>query len=209
MPIPSWALSVTASPGLRTPGHVDGDELAFRAVLGQQVSVAGARSVAARLVAAHGRKLCAPSGTITSLFPGPAAIAQLSPGELPMPAGTGQGRDRASPTCSPRARSSSTAAPTGSSVAQRLSAIAGIGPWTVAYVRMRALGDPDAFLASDLGVRRALEARGMPGDPRSAAKLAESWRPWRSYALQYLWSAPPSSAHDGKGLKATRKEQAA
>ena len=56
---------------------------------------------------------------------------------------------------------------------------------------MRALGDPDAFLASDLGVRRALEARGMPGDPLSAAKLAESWRPWRSYALQYLWSAAP------------------
>ena len=200
--------SVTASPGLRAPGHVDGDELAFRAVLGQQVSVAGARSVAARLVAAHGDKLERPSGTITSLFPGPAAIAQLSPGELPMPAS----RARAVIGLAALLASGEVALDGGADrelVAQRLSAIAGIGPWTVAYVRIRALGDPDAFLASDLGVRRALESRGMPGDPRSAAKLAESWRPWRSYALQYLWSAPPSSAHDGKGLKATRKEQAA
>ena len=82
-------------------------------------------------------------------------------------------------------------APTGTSPSVCLP-FAGIGPWTVAYIRMRALGDPDAFLPSDLGVRRALEARGLPGDPRNAASLAESWRPWRSYALQYLWSGPMS-----------------
>ena len=91
-----------------------------------------------------------------------------------------------------------------------LLAIPGIGPWTVAYVRMRALGDPDAFLPSDLGVRRALEGRGLPGDPRAAALLAEAWRPWRSYALQYLWSAPAGPGLDtSKSRPAARKEQAA
>ena len=65
----------------------------------------------------------------------------------------------------------------------------GIGPWTVAYIEMRALGDPDVFMATDLGVRRALEHLGVAGDPKSAAARAESWRPWRSYALQHLWTS--------------------
>jgi AraC family transcriptional regulator, regulatory protein of adaptative response / DNA-3-methyladenine glycosylase II len=71
---------------------------------------------------------------------------------------------------------------------RRLLAIPGVGPWTVAYVELRALGDPDVFLATDLGVRRALERRGLPGDPRSATTVAEPWRPWRSYALLHLWT---------------------
>jgi AraC family transcriptional regulator of adaptative response / DNA-3-methyladenine glycosylase II len=95
-------------------------------------------------------------------------------------------------------------------VAERLLAIDGIGPWTVAYIRLRALGDPDAFLPSDLGVRRALQERGLPSDLRSAATLAESWRPWRSYALQYLWSGPMSSGQDTTHRRRTaRKEQTA
>ncbi len=73
-------------------------------------------------------------------------------------------------------------------VSARLLAVPGIGPWTVAYVRMRALGDPDAFLAGDLGVRRALEKAGLPGGEKAAEALAERWRPYRAYALQYLWS---------------------
>jgi AraC family transcriptional regulator of adaptative response / DNA-3-methyladenine glycosylase II len=201
--------SVVASPGLRAPGHVDGDELAFRAVLGQQVSVAGARTVAARLVAGHGRKLAEASGALTSLFPGAPVIAGLSPEQLPMPAS----RARAVIGLAAALASGEVVLDAGAdrdAVAERLSAIAGIGPWTVAYVRMRALGDPDAFLPGDLGVRRALEARGLPGDPLSAAKMAEGWRPWRTYALQYLWSSPAGS---GKGTtnrrQTARKEQAA
>jgi AraC family transcriptional regulator of adaptative response / DNA-3-methyladenine glycosylase II len=68
-----------------------------------------------------------------------------------------------------------------------LEAVPGVGPWTAQYVSMRALADPDVFMPTDLGVRRALEQRGRPGDPRAAAALAESWRPWRSYALLHLW----------------------
>jgi AraC family transcriptional regulator of adaptative response / DNA-3-methyladenine glycosylase II len=96
-------------------------------------------------------------------------------------------------------------------VTGQLLAVPGIGPWTVAYIRMRALGDPDAFLPSDLGVRRALEARGLPGDPRSAASMAESWRPWRSYALQYLWSGPMNHGLEKteRRRQTARKEQAA
>jgi AraC family transcriptional regulator of adaptative response / DNA-3-methyladenine glycosylase II len=68
-----------------------------------------------------------------------------------------------------------------------LLALPGIGPWTTSYVRMRATGDPDAFVPTDLGVRRALAARGHPDDPKTIARLAERWRPWRAYALQHLW----------------------
>lgn len=74
-------------------------------------------------------------------------------------------------------------------MSESLVALAGIGPWTAAYVRMRALGDPDVFMPSDLGVRHALERLGQPGDVRSAAALAERWRPWRSYALALLWAS--------------------
>jgi AraC family transcriptional regulator of adaptative response / DNA-3-methyladenine glycosylase II len=74
-------------------------------------------------------------------------------------------------------------------VGARLLAVAGVGPWTVAYVRARALGDPDAFLPTDLGVRRALGQLGRPADGRTAPELAERWRPWRTYALHHLWTS--------------------
>jgi AraC family transcriptional regulator of adaptative response / DNA-3-methyladenine glycosylase II len=77
-------------------------------------------------------------------------------------------------------------------VSAQLLAVPGIGPWTVAYVRMRALGDPDAFLEGDLGVRRALDRLGVPPGERSAREAAERWRPYRAYALHYLWSDLPS-----------------
>ena len=201
--------SVAAMPGLRTPGHVDGDELAFRAVLGQQVSVAGARTVAGRLAAEHGRKLADAFGSLTCLFPSAEVIATLAPEQLPMPAG----RARAVIALASALASREVILDAGAdrdAVAERLLAIDGIGPWTVAYIRLRALGDPDAFLPTDLGVRRALEARGLPGDPRSAASMAEAWRPWRSYALQYLWSGPMSSGRDTTDRRlAAKKEQAA
>ena len=178
--------SVAAMPGLRTPGHVDGDELAE-----------------------HGRKLADAFGSLTCLFQSAEVIATLAPEQLPMPAG----RARAVIALASALASREVILDAGAdrdAVAERLLAIDGIGPWTVAYIRLRALGDPDAFLPTDLGVRRALEARGLPGDPRSAASMAEAWRPWRSYALQYLWSGPMSSGRDTTDRRlAAKKEQAA
>jgi AraC family transcriptional regulator of adaptative response / DNA-3-methyladenine glycosylase II len=85
---------------------------------------------------------------------------------------------------------------------RRLRAIRGIGPWTASYVAMRALGDPDVLPASDLGVRRAVERLGRPGDPISLVTLAERWRPWRSYATQYLWASPNTRPSPEKGAVA-------
>jgi AraC family transcriptional regulator of adaptative response / DNA-3-methyladenine glycosylase II len=206
---PVLSRSVLSMPGLRTPGHVDGEELAFRAILGQQVSVAGARTVAGRLVAEHGVKLADASGSLTSLFPDADVIAALAPEQLPMPVSRAKALVRlATVLASGDVRLDAGA--DRDAVAERLLAIAGIGPWTVAYIRLRALGDPDVFLPSDLGVRRALVVLGLPSDMRSAVSIAEPWRPWRSYALQYLWSDPTGS---GRGTLTrpgkARKEQAA
>jgi AraC family transcriptional regulator of adaptative response / DNA-3-methyladenine glycosylase II len=179
--------AVATLPGLRIPGHVDGDELIVRAVLGQQVTVSGARTIAGRLAAAYGRPLPTPVGTVTRAFPSAAVLAGLSPSDLPMP----EGRARALLRITELLATGAIVLDPGADrdeVSARLLAVPGIGPWTVAYVRMRALGDPDAFMASDLGVRRALESVGLPGGERSAMALAESWRPYRAYALQYLWS---------------------
>lgn len=179
--------AVAARPGLRIPGHVDGSELALRAILGQQVSVAGARTIAGRLAAAYGEPLASPVGSVLTRFPAPDAIAALDPASLPMPAS----RARALLGLAGRLASGSIRLDPGADrdeVCDALLALPGIGPWTVAYVRMRALGDPDAFMPSDLGVRRALEHAGLDGDEQSATRIAESWRPYRAYALNYLWS---------------------
>ncbi|MET0128839.1 MAG: AlkA N-terminal domain-containing protein [Solirubrobacterales bacterium] len=177
---------VRANPGLRLPGHPDPAELAARAVIGQQVSVSAARTIAGRLVAAHGEPLARPLGGVTHLFPTPAALARLGDDALPMPRSRARALaglagalaagelvlDRADPAA----------------VRARMLALPGIGPWTATYVEMRALGNRDAFLATDLGVRRALEGLGLDGSPRAAEELAERWRPYRAYALQHLWT---------------------
>jgi len=185
--------AVAKRPGLRIPGHVDGNELAVRAVLGQQVSVAGARTLAGRLVRAHGRVLRAPVGTVLREFPTAEVIAGLDVHELPMPGSRG----RALIGLAEALSSGDLVLDPGAdrdAVCDRLLALPGIGPWTVAYVRMRALGDPDAFMPSDLGVRRALERMGLPSGARPASLLAESWRPYRAYALQYLWAGLSDAA---------------
>ncbi len=185
---------IRRSPGPRVPGHVDGAELAVRAVLGQQVSVAGARTLAGRLVASHGDPLPEPDGGLTHRFPSPAAIASMDPGDLAMPRTRGAaliGLARAladgdvvlDPGVDRR------------EAAATLVALPGIGPWTASYIAMRGLGDPDAFIPSDLGVRHALERLGQAGDPRAVAALGEAWRPWRSYAVMHLWrSLSPTAA---------------
>ncbi len=186
-----------AHPGRRSPGHVDGNELALRAVLGQQVSVAAARRLGARLVASYGKPLSRPDGSLTHCFPTAETLAAADPATLPMPrsralALTGLAAALASGELSldPGAERDRAEAV--------LLALPGIGPWTACYIRMRALSDPDAFLPTDVGVLDALSRLGAvpagTGAPvraraaKAAAALAESWRPWRSYAVHHLWA---------------------
>lgn len=172
---------VQHAPGRRVPRTVDAAELAVRAVLGQQVSTGAARTHAARLADRYGRPFADPGGALTRYFPKPDAIAEADSEVLAMPASRARtvralaaalaaGDIDLSPGCD-RAEAR-----------RRLAAIPGVGPWTVELIAMRALGDPDAFPASDLGVRRGLAAVG-----RTAAGAA-NWRPWRAYAVQYLWA---------------------
>jgi AraC family transcriptional regulator of adaptative response / DNA-3-methyladenine glycosylase II len=179
---------VRKAPGRRAPGHVDGTELAVKAILGQQVSVAGSRTIAARLAQAHGRPLVAAVGSLTHAFPTADVLAAIDPRELPMPAS----RQRALVGLCAALAGGDVVIDPGADRAEleaQLLSLPGIGPWTAGYIAMRGLGDPDAFLPTDLGIRRALEGLGGDGSPRAAAALAERWRPWRSYALHHLWGS--------------------
>ena len=170
---------VRAAPDRRVPGTVDPHELAFRAVLGQQVSVAGARTLAARLVREYGEALAEPSGGVTHMFPSAVALADVDPEWLPMP----RSRGRALVGLARALASGDVDLHGDPREARRaLLSLPGIGPWTVEYVAMRALRDPDAFPASDLGVRHALEHLGAGID------AADAWRPYRAYAVVHLWS---------------------
>jgi AraC family transcriptional regulator of adaptative response / DNA-3-methyladenine glycosylase II len=196
----------TANPGRRSPGHVDGSELALRAVLGQQVSVAAARRLGARLVATYGKPLSRPDGPLTHCFPAAETLAAADPGTLPMPRSRAQALTGLAAALAGGELSLDPGADREHAAAALL-ALPGIGPWTVSYIRMRALSDPDAFLPSDVGVLEALARLGAPlglagptgSGPAARARaaraaatlaqrLAESWRPWRSYAVHHLWA---------------------
>jgi AraC family transcriptional regulator of adaptative response / DNA-3-methyladenine glycosylase II len=169
---------------LRVPGTVDGAELAVRAVLGQQISVSGARTIAGRLVAAYGRPLPTPTGTLTHTFPRAEDLAAADPGALPMPAS----RARALIGLSASLAGGELVLDGSQERAiteERLLQLPGIGPWTAGYIRMRSLRDPDVWLGTDLEVVKALarlSARegGHVIDPKE-------WSPWRSYAVLHLW----------------------
>ena len=183
---PALAPLVAARPGLRAPGTVDPAETAVRAVLGQQVSLAAARTLAARLVAACGTPLHEPDGALTHAFPSPAAIA--APGTVEaigMPAA----RQRTLRELCRRLADGSIVLRPGAVARDALLDVPGIGPWTADYVALRALGDPDAFPAGDLGLRRAARALGLPDGAAALEARAERWRPWRRYAAQHLWAA--------------------
>jgi AraC family transcriptional regulator, regulatory protein of adaptative response / DNA-3-methyladenine glycosylase II len=178
---------VARAAGRRVPRCVNGAELAVRAVLGQQVSTAAARTHAARIVLQHGEPISDPHGGLTHLFPTPDGLENV---RLAMPATrkrTLAGLVQA--LCSERL--SLDPGCDRDKAISALSVLPGFGPWTTQVIAMRALGDPDAFPATDLGVRRAAEALGLPTAPAALTARAERWRPWRAYAVQYLWSATP------------------
>jgi AraC family transcriptional regulator, regulatory protein of adaptative response / DNA-3-methyladenine glycosylase II len=179
---------VRDAPGRRVPGVVEPNELAIRAVLGQQVSLAGAATLAARLVKAYGEPLEAPVGAVTHLFPSAAALARADPDQLAMP----WSRRRALIGLATALADGDVVLDPGvaahDEIEARLLALPGIGPWTVAYIAMRALRDADAFMPTDLGVRHGLERLGRDGRPAGASAVAEGWRPYRAYATQHLWA---------------------
>lgn len=184
---PVLAPLVDKAPGRRVPRTVDEAEFAVRAVLGQQVSTAAARTHAARLVTAHGDPVDDPEGGLTHLFPTPEALAALDPETLAMP------RTRRTTFTTLVTRLASGAIHLGPEsdwpeTRARLLALPGFGPWTVDVIAMRALGDPDAFLPTDLGIRRAAQELGLPSTPGALTTRATAWRPWRAYAVQYLWA---------------------
>ncbi len=168
--------------GIRVPGAFDGFELAVRAILGQQVSVAGATTLAGRLVRAFGREMKEARGSLTHLFPEPAVLAEADVASIGMPGSRGRAINAlAAAVAKGELRLEPGSAP--DEVKAKLVAIPGIGPWTAEYVAMRALGEPDAMPHGDLGLRRAL------GSVTTAEleAMAEAWRPWRAYATILLW----------------------
>ncbi|MGZ4604784.1 MAG: AlkA N-terminal domain-containing protein [Blastococcus sp.] len=179
---PALAGLVAGAPGRRVPTSPDADELAVRAVLGQQVSVAGARTLTARVVTAAGTPLPEPVGTLTHAFPRAAALADADLTAIGL---TGARR---------RTVHGLAAALAGGSIAldagadreeagRALLAVPGVGPWTAALVALRGLADPDVWLPGDLALRRSLATLGS-----TDTDAATRWRPWRSYAVMHLWA---------------------
>ncbi len=179
--MPTCSRWSSTTPGLRVAGSVDAAETLVRAIVGQQVSVAGARTVLGRIAQSIAEPLTLSDDRLTHVFPSMDRLARASTSDLPMPAARAdtlrrvgqlvvdgqidldQGVDRAA-------------------LVEQLVAVRGIGRWTAHYVVMRGLGDPDVFLDSDLGVRHALAALDLDRD------AADRWRPWRTYAMHHLWA---------------------
>ena len=175
---------------LRVPCAWDAYELAVRAVLGQQVSVKAATTLAGRLVAAFGAVVKAPQAGLTHWFPPAPVLAQTKPAQLQA---IGLVRARAETIC--RLAQHIAATPDWSTryigldaFCAELTALPGIGPWTAQYIAMRGCADPDAFPAADLGLLRTARALGIANTPRELERHAGQWRPWRAYAAQLLWN---------------------
>ncbi len=181
---PFLASRVRAHPGLRVPGAWDPFETTVRAILGQQVSVRGATTLAGRLVSVLGKPFGPAAGGLTHLFPAPADVARADLSRLGLP----EARRRCLATVARAAASGSLpldGSATLEEAVERLTALPGVGPWTAQYVAMRALAEPDAFPEGDLGLKRATGLSGV-----ALLERAERWRPWRAYAAMHLWHRP-------------------
>lgn len=187
---PDLAASVAATPGIRVPGSLDPQETLFRAMIGQQVSVASARTALTRLAAELGERLPGTAGgeTLDRLFPTAEAIAQHGRRVLRGPTA----RINAIMGVAEALATGALVLDVGESRAEleeRLTALPGIGPWTAGYVAMRVLGSPDILLTSDLALRQGAAKLGVPAEARALATHGERWAPWRSYAGMHLWRA--------------------
>jgi AraC family transcriptional regulator of adaptative response / DNA-3-methyladenine glycosylase II len=179
---------VAKAPGQRIPRTVDEAELAIRVVLGQQVSTKAARTHAGRLVAAYGRPISDPDGGLTHTFPSVVELAGMDPAHFAVPAARRRSLMALIQALAGGDVVLDAGCDWGRARAQLLE-LPGIGPWTAEIIAMRGFGDPDAFPAGDLGVRAAAAQLGLPTDQRALTEYAARWRPWRSYATQYLWTA--------------------
>jgi AraC family transcriptional regulator of adaptative response / DNA-3-methyladenine glycosylase II len=188
---------VVARPGLRVPGAWDGFELAVRAVLGQQVSVKGATTLAGRLVERFGARVVTARAGLTHTFPEPAVLADVDLASIGLP----RARAETIRAIAVAMKSGALALDASRALEEtiaRLVALPGVGPWTAHYIAMRACGEPDAFPASDLGLRKAIDSKGesagvlrarrpIDATARELEGRAEAWRPWRAYAAMHLW----------------------
>jgi AraC family transcriptional regulator, regulatory protein of adaptative response / DNA-3-methyladenine glycosylase II len=198
---------VRGRPGLRVPASIDGFELAARAVIGQQISVAAARTVAARLVERFGEPLTNPVGAVTRRFPTSETLAQVDPATLAMPRARAKALTELARLISGGDLSLGAGADRASAEAGLLS-IPGVGPWTASYIAMRALGDPDAYPVGDVALRRALAQLGHPKGKGEELRCSEEWRPWRSYAVIHLWRSladtPATAARSARSRSRSR-----
>jgi AraC family transcriptional regulator of adaptative response / DNA-3-methyladenine glycosylase II len=188
---PALGPLVRATPGLRLPGAIDGFEVAVRAILGQQISVRAARTLAGRIVIRAGTALVEHDHTVegvTHLFPTPEQLVAAPLEELGLTRRRVETIRRLAELVASGELVLAEHADR-EAVRDALLAVPGIGPWTGAYVSMRALRDPDAFPASDLGVREGFHALGLPTTATAIAHHAERWRPWRGYAVMHLWNS--------------------
>jgi AraC family transcriptional regulator of adaptative response / DNA-3-methyladenine glycosylase II len=171
--------------GVRVPGAVDGNELAFRAVIGQQISVPAAQTITARIVIRYGKPLTVTEDGLTHVFPDADVIAEADLSKIGMP----QRKQATLRSLGSAIAEGSIVIDPGTDRAEtmvRLTELPGIGQWTASYIAMRALGDPDAFMPTDLGVRHALDRLGVSDAP---AAVSERWKPWAAYAQQHLWTS--------------------
>src|SRR5438094_1345760 len=190
---------VKKRPGLRAPGAVEGTELAVQAILGQQVSLAAGRTLALRLVTAHGDVIKIADPTLTHLFPRAEAIAAGDLSRLGVPAT----RRQTLRTLARAVAAGDLALDPGADrveVHRKLTATPGIGEWTAGYIVMRALGDPDTFLPDDLGIKKAGAQLGL-ADARALIEHSAAWRPWRTYATHQLWATLADQERTAKGVQ--------
>ena len=202
---PDLTALIGKAPGQRIPRTVDENELALRVVIGQQISVKAARTHAARLAQAYGSPIDDPKGELTHVFPSVEQLADIDVALLKYP----KSRQRTFTGLVGALTAGDVVLDPGCDwdlARAQLMAQPGIGPWTTEMIAMRALGDPDAFPVTDLGVLLAARGLGLPDDPRRLVERGSRWRPWRAYATQHMWTSlehdvnywPPKSAAKDK-----------
>ncbi len=199
---PALTASVAAAPGIRVPGAVDPEEILFRALIGQQISVPAARTALARLTDALGEPVTV--GGHTRLFPTSAAIAGHGREVLRGPAK----RIDAIVGAATALADGSLVIDVGESRAEleeRLLALPGVGAWTAGYVALRVLGSPDVLLTGDLALRQGAARLGLPDDPRRLAARGASWSPWRSYAGMHLWESAHAAQQEARAARAAAR----